>query len=104
MDHCPTYGIDLSVDPPVIAQPCLVCEFCARICPTGALDMDEWVVDMAAVTGKIIPRSLFPALEMAEAHGRFRRLLPKEELRPDHYGYMDFDKHPQWIVGRGPKK
>ena len=39
MDNCPMHGMDLSVDPPILAKPCLDCEFCARLCPTGALDM-----------------------------------------------------------------
>ena len=43
MDNCPTYGLDLSVEPPILAEPCLGCEFCARLCPTGALNIDEWV-------------------------------------------------------------
>jgi flavodoxin/NAD-dependent dihydropyrimidine dehydrogenase PreA subunit len=43
MDNCPLDGIDLSVDPLILAKPCINCEFCARVCPTGALDMDEWM-------------------------------------------------------------
>ena len=53
MDNCPMEGIDLSVKPPVIAKPCLDCEFCARLCPTGALDIDEWVEAMASMTSKV---------------------------------------------------
>jgi flavodoxin/Fe-S-cluster-containing hydrogenase component 2 len=104
MDNCPVDGIDLSMNPPVIARPCLVCEFCARICPTGALNMDEWVPAMAQVTAKIIPRSLFPALDKAESEGKFRRLLPENQIRTDVFGYMSHKKHPQWIIGKGPQK
>jgi len=111
MKNCPVDGIDLSVDPPVIANPCHPCEFCARICPTGALDMDEWVEAFSKETAKIMPLHLIPALEKAEAEGRFRRLPPIESLDKyyeyyanlDHYGFKKHKKHPQWIIGKGPR-
>jgi flavodoxin/ferredoxin len=101
MDNCPVYGIDLSVEPPVLADPCLNCEFCARICPTGALDMDEWVVKLAEITDMLTKEIILPGLDKAEEQGRFRRLLPKEELDPEIYGYMLHKKHPQWRIGKG---
>jgi ferredoxin len=39
MENCPVTGIGLSVNPPVLIKSCLDFEFCARLCPTGALDM-----------------------------------------------------------------
>ena len=101
MENCPVTGIDLSVNPPVIAQPCLSCEFCARICPTGALDMNEWVREMAEVTGEVIPLIALPALEKAEAEGIFRRLISVEKLKLNNFGYMLHKNHPQWIIGKG---
>ena len=103
MENCPVLGIDLSMDPPVLAEPCLMCEFCARVCPTGALDIDEWVAAVAAETGTIFERFLMSAIDQAETEGKFRRLLPKEELKLDTYGYMVHTKHPSWIVGKGPR-
>jgi ferredoxin len=97
------YGIDLSVTPPVLAKPCLGCEWCARLCPTGALDMDEWIKAMVAMTGNHMPGFMFTILEKAEAEGRFRRLIPVEKLKLDTYGYMLHKKHPQWIIGKGPQ-
>jgi ferredoxin len=105
MDNCPMDGIDLSVDPPIIAKPCMFCEFCCRLCPTGALDMDEWVKAAAVTCENMYPEMLLPALDKAEAAGIFRRLLPKEkigiEAKVYTYGYMLHNKHPQWIIGRG---
>jgi ferredoxin len=98
MENCPVDGIDLSVDPPVIAKPCLYCEFCGRVCPTGAIDIDEWIKAVADITW-----ATFPVYEQAEAEGTFRRLTPKEELDPDVYGYMVHTKHPYWIIGKGPQ-
>jgi flavodoxin/ferredoxin len=96
MENCPVDGIDLSVDPPVIAKPCEHCEFCGRVCPTGAIDIDDWIEAVAKIT---FPN--FPAFDQAEAEGIFRRLTPKEELKADVYGYMVHTKHPYWTIGKG---
>jgi flavodoxin/NAD-dependent dihydropyrimidine dehydrogenase PreA subunit len=101
IDNCPVDGIDFSVNPPVFAKPCLACEFCARICPTGAIDMGDWVKAVADATGKLMPMLLLPALDKAEAEGRFRRFLPKKDINPEVFGYMNHQKHPQWIIGKG---
>jgi ferredoxin len=103
MDNCPMYGIDLSINPPLLAKPCLSCEFCARLCPTGALDMDQWLETMKAITSKMLPIIMLHPLEKAEAEGRFRRLIPLDKLKLDTYGYMVHKKHPQWIIGKGPQ-
>jgi flavodoxin/NAD-dependent dihydropyrimidine dehydrogenase PreA subunit len=101
MDNCPANGIDLSLNPPVIANPCVMCEFCTRVCPTGALDMDEWVAAVARDTLKMVD-FLFSPLEKAEKEGKFRRLLPKDQINLDVAGYMVHKKHPNWIIGKGP--
>ena len=53
MENCPMNGMDLSVDPPILAKPCLDCEFCARLCPTGALDMTPWQEAMEDMTNNL---------------------------------------------------
>jgi flavodoxin/NAD-dependent dihydropyrimidine dehydrogenase PreA subunit len=98
MEHCPMDGIDLTVKPPVLARPCISCEFCARICPTGAIDIMDWVKALSepAFMKNIIQQNL----EKAEREGRFRRLLPVEETGtiPSYKLHPD---HPQWIIGKG---
>jgi flavodoxin/NAD-dependent dihydropyrimidine dehydrogenase PreA subunit len=104
MDNCPVSGFDLTVDPPVIAKPCIECEFCARLCPTGALDMSIWVQAMAdIVREKLFPYDLLPTLQQAETAGKFRRILPEEKLDLDTYGYVVHTNHPQYIIGKGPQ-
>jgi ferredoxin len=109
MDNCPMDGIDLSMNPPVIAKSCMYCEWCTRICPTGALDMSEWVKEAARTCEGLYPDMLLPALDKAETEGKFRRLLPAKEIGIDAdnnytYGYMLHQKHPQWIIGKdGPQ-
>ena len=111
-DNCPVFGIDLSVAPPILAKPCLDCEFCARLCPTKALDMDEWVKQMIEMTGNL-PRSpkldkaghpLLTNLEKDEASGHFRRKIPLDQVKMEVSGYKVYTKHPQWIIGKGPNK
>jgi flavodoxin/ferredoxin len=104
MDNCPMEGIDLSVEPPVIGKPCLGCEFCARLCPTGAIDAGDFYIAMSGAHSSVLNLHPFPALDKAEAEGRFRRLLPKEKIGLDTYGYTVSKKHPQWIIGKGPQQ
>jgi flavodoxin/ferredoxin len=100
MDNCPMDGIDLTVKPPVIAKPCLICSFCGRICPTGAIDIQKWEEALAATTVPLTRNIILPTIAEAEAEGHFRRLLPAEQIggKPN---YKIFNKHPQWIIGKG---
>jgi ferredoxin len=103
MENCPVEGIDLSMSPRVIADPCVMCEFCTRVCPTGALDMDEWVAAVAEETAEVIDKFMLPPLDQAEKEGRFRRLVPREQISKESFGYMLHKKHPSWVVGKGPR-
>jgi len=74
---CPCYNIDDSVDPFVIkSQDCEYCMFCEGICPTGAVEFTFRKPDPnAGKDGKMnVP------LALAEATGRFRRLLREEDV------------------------
>jgi ferredoxin len=105
MDNCPAYGIDLTVEPPVIAKPCYYCEWCARICPSGAIDILDWLKDMSESPGgdaSLMKEVVMPKLAQAEAEGRFRRLLPVEEITYTHR-YKLHTKHPYWVIGKGPR-
>jgi flavodoxin/NAD-dependent dihydropyrimidine dehydrogenase PreA subunit len=103
MDNCPTYGLDLSLDPPVLADNCIDCEFCARLCPTGALDMLPWLEAMEEMTVSFMPRML-ESLEKAETEGQFRRLIPLSEIDTTRTGYRQYTAHPQWILGKGAQR
>ena len=101
MDNCPMHGMDLSVDPPILAKPCLDCEFCARLCPTGALDMTAWLEAMDDTT---LTQKLLDTLADAEKGGRFRPLMSLSEIDMTRSGYKQYMAHPQWILGEGPQK
>jgi Fe-S-cluster-containing hydrogenase component 2 len=76
-DNCPVNNIDCSVSPPVFkAVNCFRCYYCEGICPTGAIECD--------FSNRVInvePFKFFnKALDAAEAKGRFRRLVPAEDI------------------------
>jgi len=104
MDNCPMDGIDLSVRPPILLNPCIKCCFCMFICPTGALDIEDWL-DMASPTIiETVPSVFVPALAQAEAEGRFRRLIPLVEIDYANPLYKKYNKHPRWVIGKGLQK
>ena len=72
-------NIDASVTPPVfLSQNCERCMFCESVCPTGALKYDY------QPAGGIAPQEkggmMQREIALAEARGRFRRIIPVEEV------------------------
>jgi flavodoxin/ferredoxin len=75
---CPTYNIDDSVFPFAFkTQDCEMCMFCEGICPTGALEFDFRRPNTSAGSSE---RPMNVPLALAEATGRFRRLLKEEDV------------------------
>jgi ferredoxin len=101
MDNCPMDGIDLSITPPVIAKPCINCEFCTKICPTGALDGSSYNEFAGPIAARDVKGFLMTDLIKAEEEGRFRRLVPVDEVGSGSPLYKSHTKHPQWIIGKG---
>ena len=103
MENCPVDGIDLTVNPFVLAKPCISCEFCTKICPTGALEADDYYQKYAPLgASEELQARLLPHLAEAEAEGHFRRLVPVEKIGWNTYFYQIYKKHPKWIIGKGP--
>jgi flavodoxin/Fe-S-cluster-containing hydrogenase component 2 len=105
MDNCPVFAIDLSLEPRVIASEdrCLGhCGYCAMICPTGAIEVDEWLRTQAPSYLKLQQHLTIPNLAKQEAEGTFRRLVPIEDVKFETYLGMVCSKHPKWIIGKGP--
>jgi flavodoxin/formate hydrogenlyase subunit 6/NADH:ubiquinone oxidoreductase subunit I len=96
MDHCPVDAIDLSVSPPVFAKSCRPCYFCEMICPEGAIEVDYDVV--AKATRWRAKQVYSKALDKAEAEGRFRRLVSKEDVDWDIPRYRVYKKHPRYVI------
>lgn len=87
MTNCPMEGIDITVKPPVVGKPCMRCMACARNCPTGAMAMarpaggQPRMAMPEGVQQKIFEEFYLKPLAKAEAEGRFRRLVPVENLK-----------------------
>jgi ferredoxin len=75
---CFCNNIDASVFPPVfLSQPCEADFYCEGICPTGAIEYDFPPPDPNA--GKT-RGAMHKMLDLAEAAGRFRRLVREEDI------------------------
>jgi flavodoxin/ferredoxin len=103
MDNCPMDGIDLSVEPPILARPCLDCMFCEAICPTGAIQADEYLEKAAQEVRRTLKEQATQSIAEAEAQGRFRRLVLAEDVGWDTPVFKVHNKHPRWIIGKGPQ-
>jgi ferredoxin len=102
MDYCPMDGIDLSVDPPIVAKPCLSCQFCEQICPTGAIDADlEKQKALHRHISDTLQRVGLAHLKNATAAGKFRSLIPDEKVDWETPVYEAFPEHPRFVIGRG---
>jgi ferredoxin len=95
-------GIDLTVEPPVLAKPCIGCGLCELICPTGAIYREGFGGFAAPEEARKAVHEEFYAdpLAQAEAEGRFRRLVT---VKGDFGGPPPWpsDKHPRFIIGKG---
>jgi ferredoxin len=105
VDNCPIDGIDLSVSPPIIANPCLDCEWCTHLCPTGALeayDFFEWCEPLFYQHLRLY-HSLLASNE--EARGHFRRLVAPKDIGWDtsvaRLILRNINKHPHYKIGKG---
>ncbi len=77
IDNCPMDAIDFSVSPPVFNVSCERCFLCEMACPHGAIEFDY--EPLHAAHWSLVP-PLQESLEMFEARGRFRRLVPLEKI------------------------
>jgi NAD-dependent dihydropyrimidine dehydrogenase PreA subunit len=101
MDNCPLDGIDLSVDPPILADPCLNCLFCEQICPTGAILVDEKNQEILfKFHTEAIRNVCLKYLAEDEARSHFRPLIPEKDLKWDTPIFKAYPAHPRFIIGR----
>ena len=101
MDNCPMDGIDLTIQPPVIAKPCVCCDLCVKICPTGALDAFDYNEFAAPILARELKRVLMSDLARAAAEGHYRPLVQLDRVGTGLPLYKSYTRHPQWIIGKG---
>ncbi|MFC1921344.1 EFR1 family ferrodoxin [Chloroflexota bacterium] len=97
MDNCPMGSIDLSFSPPIFAVGnCRPCYFCEMICPTGAIEVDYG--PPSDYECRRAREDFAKNIEEAEAAGKFRRLVPIEEVGFDTPYHTFLTKHPRWVI------
>jgi len=100
MDFCPMYGIDLTMNPPVIGNPCMTCMMCDQLCPTGAIQVDDAQMKWQAErhTGG---QGYANRLEWRKKFSR--NYVPKEKLIEgmSNQVYKVYSKHPRFVIGLG---
>lgn len=117
MDICPVHGIDLTVDPPRLADPCLPCNMCDQVCPTGAATIDpihfRWqnANHDYEKTGRQRLAQLKEGIKVEEhqipssPYGptNTKQYLTDEEVAEGflHQVYKVFNKRPRFVVGYG---
>ncbi len=101
MDNCTMGYIDLASEPQKYGNlgnacdDCHGCTYCEMLCPVGAIRPAEAYEDVCPV-GQDHGSQLFcMVLEKAESEGKFRRLLPFEEVGTKTPFYSVYDKHPR---------
>ena len=97
MDNCPMCGIDLSMKTPVIGKPCMRCGLCKLTCPTGAIERKDFIPGLDHRWNVLKAYYLDPLVK-AEAEGRFRRLVPVEDVGWDTPLSKEDAKYPKGIT------
>jgi flavodoxin/ferredoxin len=117
MDFCPVDGIDLTVTPPRIAEPCLPCGMCDQICPTGAATVDpiqmRWqnAIHDYEKNGRKQLEQLKQGIKQEERRRpkspygpvNTKQYLSDEEVAKGylHQVYKVFNKRPRFVIGYG---
>jgi len=96
VENCPVNAIDFTESPPIFkTERCVPCWYCEQICPTGAIEINYPIY--AKVHDKYNVIELNAVLEIAEAQGRFRRLVPFKNIKLDAHWYKQ-STHPRLII------
>jgi ferredoxin len=109
IDNCLMQYIDFSAEPRRYGSQgdgCdmwMGCSFCENICPTGAISGDwaghaERMQHVFAGLGMGGEKLLERVIDAAEAAGRFRRLVPKEDVGKDGLYLQAHPTHPRFRV------
>jgi len=78
VDNCPMHCIDFDRYTPATAPTCAKCWLCEQTCPRGAIEVD-WA-PFQKHHDPMTVNWLGKSLEVFEAQGRFRRLVPPDQV------------------------
>jgi flavodoxin/NAD-dependent dihydropyrimidine dehydrogenase PreA subunit len=90
VDNCPMNNIDFSGETPLFGINCDKCYLCEQACPNGAIEVD-WKPFHDAHFPMI--QHLQRSLDIFEARGKFRRLVPNDKIGWDNFFWTK--KHPR---------
>jgi ferredoxin len=97
MDHCRMKIINLAPARPIFPRKgCQTCFFCEYICPTGAIEADYG--PRTAFEMEAARTVFFEALLKAEAEGRFRWLVPPEQIGWETPYHVLNNRHPRYVI------
>jgi ferredoxin/flavodoxin len=97
VDECPMDSIDFSRNPPHIKRNCEGCDVCWCVCPEDAISIPNLATTHALLKPTGPEDGFFAALNAAEKTGRFRRLVPLEEIGWDNI-VMDNPNAPRVVL------
>lgn len=100
IDNCPERFIDFSKEPRQFGSKfdkCITneCCYCELICPTGAIYIEKEELDYGLNFLKEHHDFFEATLNQEEAEGKFRRLVPVDQIGWDTPYYTVHDKHPR---------
>ena len=104
MDNCTMGYIDLAANPPVFGNrgfkcdDCHECSFCLMICPTGAVYTDPPMSEHIKLNKGKRKLAFEAMLDKDEARGKFRRLIPVEQVGFDTPYVLAHPKHPYFRI------
>ena len=99
--NCPMHAIDFSTNPPSFTSHCEACDLCWAVCPTGALEITNMEECQGFLSMDDEENPMAKLLDAAEAMGRFRRLLPKDQVGFGNR-LMDRTETPRLVVKKDP--
>lgn len=86
IQYCPQHSIDFSKKPPVFHKNCEACDYCYALCPTGAIEITNFVEthgrlgDHSKDQSPTEYKGFFASLNKAKASGHFRPLVPLDKI------------------------
>jgi flavodoxin/Fe-S-cluster-containing hydrogenase component 2 len=113
VDFCQVYGIDMTVEPRIIGNPCMNCMMCDQVCPTGAITVDDdqmkWQAEIEhysekAQNAKARLEEMKQRKQNMPAGSTKRRQYVSDEKVAEGYShqvYQVFNKRPRFVVGYG---
>jgi formate hydrogenlyase subunit 6/NADH:ubiquinone oxidoreductase subunit I/flavodoxin len=101
VDKCPMHCIDLESDPPGVRHDCEGCDLCYCLCPKDAITITNLEKAHFPLRMSSPEHPFVRAVEKYERAGRFRRLVPMDQVGFDHPVYLNRNA-PRIVLNEDP--